>query len=88
MYSFVICIYLMAVKLVSLFNKKVRLMVRGHAQVFRILREHIEPDAAVTSGSMPPRWESSSRDVRSLERIRRDHPEYKISAHLLFPLGV
>ena len=28
MYSFVICIYLMAVKLVSLFNKKVRLMPR------------------------------------------------------------
>ena len=42
MYSFVIYIYLLAVKIVSLFNKKVRLMVNGHAAVFKILRENIK----------------------------------------------
>ena len=86
MYSFVICIYLMAVKLVSLFNKKVRLMVRGHAQVFRILREHIEPDAqyiwfhAASLGEF-----EQGRPL--MERIRRDHPEYKILLTFFSPSG-
>ena len=86
MYSFVICIYLMAVKLVSLFNKKVRLMVRGHAQVFRILREHIDPDAqyiwfhAASLGEF-----EQGRPL--MERIRRDHPEYKILLTFFSPSG-
>ena len=62
MYSFVICIYLMAVKLVSLFNKKVRLMVRG---MHRCPRHFASASSRVnaTSGFMPLRWVSLSRDV-------------------------
>lgn len=86
MYSFVICIYLFAVKLVSLFNKKVRLMVRGHAQVFRTLRERIEPGAryiwfhAASLGEF-----EQGRPL--MERIRREHPEYKILLTFFSPSG-
>lgn len=86
MYSFVICIYLMAVKLVSLFNKKVRLMVRGHAQVFKTLRERIEPGEryiwfhAASLGEF-----EQGRPL--MERIRRDHPEYKILLTFFSPSG-
>ena len=86
MYSFVICIYLFAVKLVSLFNPKVRLMVRGHAQVFRTLRERIEPGAryiwfhAASLGEF-----EQGRPL--MERIRREHPEYKILLTFFSPSG-
>lgn len=86
MYSFVICIYLMAVKLMSLFNKKVRLMVRGHAQVFKTLRERIEPGEryiwfhAASLGEF-----EQGRPL--MERVRRDHPEYKILLTFFSPSG-
>lgn len=86
MYSFVICIYLFAVKLVSLFNRKVRLMVRGHAQVFKTLRERIEPGEryiwfhAASLGEF-----EQGRPL--MERIRREHPGYKILLTFFSPSG-
>ena len=86
MYSFVICIYLMLVKLVSLFNAKARLMVRGHAQVFRMLRERIKPGErylwfhAASLGEF-----EQGRPL--MERIRREYPEYKILLTFFSPSG-
>lgn len=86
MYSFVICIYLLAVKLVSLFNKKVSLMVQGHSQVFSILREKIEPGKkyiwfhAASLGEF-----EQGRPL--MERIRRQYPDYKILLTFFSPSG-
>lgn len=86
MYSFVIYIYLLAVKIVSLFNKKVRLMVNGHAAVFKILRENIkegEPYIWFHAASL-----GEFEQGRSLmERIRRQYPEYKILLTFFSPSG-
>ena len=77
MYNFVIYIYLFAVKLVSLFNPKVKLMVKGHSEVFDILKSKIEKDKkyiwfhAASLGEF-----EQGRPL--MERIRRQYPEYKI----------
>lgn len=86
MYSLVICIYLFAVKIVSLFNKKVRLMVNGHAQVFKILRSQIEKDQkyiwfhAASLGEF-----EQGRPL--MERIRAQYPQYKILLTFFSPSG-
>ncbi len=86
MYSFVIYAYLLAVKIVSLFDKKVRLMVKGHAQVFRILREQIKSDEkyiwfhAASLGEF-----EQGRPL--MERIRKQYPQYKILLTFFSPSG-
>jgi len=86
MYSFVIYAYLLAVKIVSLFNKKVRLMVNGHAKVFDILREHIkegEPYIWFHAASLG----EFEQGRPLMERIRRRYPEYKILLTFFSPSG-
>ncbi len=86
MYSFAIYLYLLAVKVVSLFNKKVRLMVNGHAQVFRILREQIKEEElyvwfhAASLGEF-----EQGRPL--MERLRKEHPEFKILLTFFSPSG-
>ncbi len=86
MYSFVIYAYLLAVKIVSLFDKKVRLMVKGHAQVFRILRQQIKDDEkyiwfhAASLGEF-----EQGRPL--IERIRKQYPQYKILLTFFSPSG-
>ncbi len=86
MYNFVIYAYLLAVKIVSLFDKKVRLMVKGHAQVFRILRGQIKEDEryiwfhAASLGEF-----EQGRPL--MERIRRQYPQYKILLTFFSPSG-
>lgn len=86
MYNFVIYIYLFAVKLVSLFNPKVKLMVKGHSEVFSILKSKIEKDKkyiwfhAASLGEF-----EQGRPL--MERIRRQYPEYKILLTFFSPSG-
>ena len=86
MYNFVIYIYLFAVKLVSLFNPKVKLMVKGHSEVFDILKSKIEKDKkyiwfhAASLGEF-----DQGRPL--MERIRRQYPEYKILLTFFSPSG-
>ncbi len=86
MYNFVIYAYLLAVKIVSLFDKKVRLMVKGHAQVFRILRQQVKADEryiwfhAASLGEF-----EQGRPL--MERIRRQYPQYKILLTFFSPSG-
>ncbi len=86
MYNFVIYIYLFAVKLVSLFNPKVKLMVKGHSEVFDILKSKIEKDKkyiwfhAASLGEF-----EQGRPL--MERIRRQYPEYNILLTFFSPSG-
>ena len=45
LYALAIFLYKMAVLLVSPFHRKARLIVQGHRNTFRILREQVEPGA-------------------------------------------
>ncbi len=86
MYNFVIYAYLLAVKIVSLFDKKVRLMVKGHAQVFRILRGQIKEEEryiwfhAASLGEF-----EQGRPL--MERIRKQYPQHKILLTFFSPSG-
>lgn len=85
-YNIVIYIYLFGVKLAALFSAKPAKMVKGHKDVFRLLREKIDRDAryiwfhAASLGEF-----EQGRPL--IERIRREHPEYKILQTFFSPSG-
>ena len=86
MYQLVICLYLCGVAVASLFSEKVRKMWRGERQTIRLLREKVDPDAqyvwfhAASLGEF-----EQGRPL--MERLRRDHPEYKILLTFFSPSG-
>ena len=75
MYNLAIYLYLLAVKFVGLFSKKVKLMRKGHKQVFDILRQSIDKDSqylwfhAASLGEF-----EQGRPL--IERIRKRYPQY------------
>jgi 3-deoxy-D-manno-octulosonic-acid transferase len=85
-YNLVIYLYLLGVKIAALFQSKPAKMVQGHREVFDILREKIDPRAkyiwfhAASLGEF-----EQGRPL--IERIRRDHPEYKILQTFFSPSG-
>ena len=76
-YNLVIYIYLFGVKLAALFSSKPAKMVKGHREVFDILRDKIDRNAryiwfhAASLGEF-----EQGRPL--IERIRKEHPEYRI----------
>ena len=86
MYNLAIYLYLLAVKFVGLFSKKVKLMRKGHKQVFDILRQGIDKDSqylwfhAASLGEF-----EQGRPL--MERIRKAHPHYKILLTFFSPSG-
>ena len=86
MYNIAIYLYLLAVKFVGLFNKKVKLMRKGHKEVFDILRKQIDKNAqylwfhAASLGEF-----EQGRPL--IERIRKAHPQYKILLTFFSPSG-
>ncbi len=86
MYNLAIYIYLLAVKFVGLFSKKVKLMRKGHKEVFDILRKQIDKDSqylwfhAASLGEF-----EQGRPL--IERIRKAHPHYKILLTFFSPSG-
>ncbi len=86
MYSFGIFLYSLAIMLAYPFNRKARLMVKGHINTFRILRRQVEKDAryvwfhAASLGEF-----EQGRPL--MERFRREHPEYKILLTFFSPSG-
>ncbi|MBR6286681.1 MAG: 3-deoxy-D-manno-octulosonic acid transferase [Bacteroidaceae bacterium] len=86
MYSFCIYIYLFLVKVAALFNPKARLLLKGHYRVFRTLKQQINPDEkyiwfhAASLGEF-----EQGRPL--IERIRREHPEFKILLTFFSPSG-
>ena len=86
MYNLVIYLYLLGVVIYSRFNEKVRMMWRGEREAFRILREKVDPNAkyvwfhAASLGEF-----EQGRPL--IERLRKEHPEYKILLTFFSPSG-
>ncbi len=86
MYSLAIYLYMFGVMVASLFNKKARLITKGHINTFRTLRHQVDKDAryvwfhAASLGEF-----EQGRPL--MERFRRDHPEFKILLTFFSPSG-
>ena len=86
MYNIVIYLYSLGVAIASLFNEKVRKMWCGEREAVRTLKEKVDPQAqyvwfhAASLGEF-----EQGRPL--MERLRRDHPEYKILLTFFSPSG-
>ena len=86
MYNLLIYLYLLGVAIYSLFDKKVRKMWRGEREAFSVLKSKVDPKAqyvwfhAASLGEF-----EQGRPL--MERLRRDHPEYKILLTFFSPSG-
>ena len=86
MYEIIINIYALCVAVASRFNDKVRKMWRGEHEAFRLLREKVQPGAkyvwfhAASLGEF-----EQGRPI--IERLRQQHPEYKILLTFFSPSG-
>ncbi len=86
MYNIGIYLYLIGVAITSLFSEKVRKMWRGEREAVRILREKVDPTAqyvwfhAASLGEF-----EQGRPL--MEKLRREHPEYKILLTFFSPSG-
>ena len=85
-YNLIIYLYLLGVAVYSRFNEKVRKMWRGEREAFSILREKVDPQAkyvwfhAASLGEF-----EQGRPL--MERLRQEHPEYKILLTFFSPSG-
>ena len=86
MYNFIIFCYSCGVAIASLFNEKVRKMWRGEREAVQTLKEKVDPQAqyvwfhAASLGEF-----EQGRPL--MERLRCDHPEYKILLTFFSPSG-
>lgn len=86
LYSFAIYFYQLMVLLVAPFNKKARTLLRGQREAFRILKREVDKQAryvwfhAASLGEF-----EQGRPL--MERMRREHPEYKILLTFFSPSG-
>lgn len=87
MYNLVICLYWFAIRLVALFgHRKAKLMVNGHKEVWRKLHEGLQPGDRVAWFHAASLGEfEQGRPL--MERLRREHPEYKILLTFFSPSG-
>ena len=85
-YNIVIYFVLWGIAVASLFNEKVRKMWRGEREAFKILKQKVDPDAryvwfhAASLGEF-----EQGRPL--MERIRKEHPQYKILLTFYSPSG-
>lgn len=85
-YNLVIYIYLFGVKLAALFSSKPAKMVKGHREVFDILRDKIDRNARYIWSHAASLGEfEQGRPL--IERIRKEHPEYRILQTFFSPSG-
>ncbi len=86
MYNIIIYIYLLGVAIASRWNEKIRKMWRGERNSFNILRTNVDPAAkylwfhAASLGEF-----EQGRPI--IERLRKNHPEYKILLTFFSPSG-
>ncbi|MDY4555695.1 MAG: glycosyltransferase N-terminal domain-containing protein [Prevotella sp.] len=86
LYNFAIYFYLLGVAIASLFNDKVRKMWRGERAAFDVLKQKVDPEAkyvwfhAASLGEF-----EQGRPI--MERLRSEHPEYKILLTFFSPSG-
>ena len=86
LYNIAIHFYLLGVAIASLFNEKVRKMWRGERAAFNVLKQKVDPEAryvwfhAASLGEF-----EQGRPI--MERLRSEHPEYKILLTFFSPSG-
>ncbi len=86
MYHFIMYLIQAGVAIASLFNEKVRKMWKGERECFSILKQKVDPAAkyawfhAASLGEF-----EQGRPI--MERLRREHPEYKILLTFFSPSG-
>ena len=86
MYSFAIFLYMCAVGIAAIFNKRARKLAVGHRRAFFQLKRQVLRDAryiwfhAASLGEF-----EQGRPL--MERLRREHPEYKILLTFFSPSG-
>ena len=86
MYNVIIYLYLLGVAVYSRFNEKVRKMWRGERDAFRVLREKVDPSAQYVWFHTASLGEfEQGRPL--MERLRKEHPEYKILLTFFSPSG-
>ncbi|MDD7317360.1 MAG: glycosyltransferase N-terminal domain-containing protein [Prevotella sp.] len=86
MYHIAIYLYLICVAVAGIFNKKVRKMWRGERKAVEMLKSKVDPNAryvwfhAASLGEF-----EQGRPI--MERLRKEHPEYKILLTFFSPSG-
>lgn len=85
-YSFAIYLMMLFCNVASLFNRKIRTMMRGHRDTWRILRQHVkEGERYVWFHAASLGEFEQGRPL--MERLRREHPEKKILLTFFSPSG-
>lgn len=85
-YSVGIYLYAGAITLASLFNKKARLLIKGHRQIFRTLQEQVDKSASYLWFHASSLGEfEQGRPL--IERIHNKHPECRILLTFFSPSG-
>lgn len=86
MYSVALYVYALGAVVASLFNKKIRTLIKGQAASFGVLRRSIKPgDRYVWVHAASLGEFEQGRPL--MERLRRTHPEYKILLTFFSPSG-
>ena len=85
MYSLVIYLMMFGLNIASLFSPKVRLMMRGHRETWRILRRRIGTSRYVWFHAASLGEFEQGRPL--MEWLRREHPEKKILLTFFSPSG-
>ncbi|MBO4730864.1 MAG: 3-deoxy-D-manno-octulosonic acid transferase [Bacteroidaceae bacterium] len=86
MYSLAIYIYMFCVNIVAIFNRKARLLMVGHSKTYDILRRGIsEGDNVIWFHAASLGEFEQGRPL--IEKIRENHPEYKILLTFFSPSG-
>ena len=86
MYSIGLYIFTLGAIVASLFNKKVRKMVVGVGQTYTLLHRHIKPTDRIVWFHAASLGEfEQGRPL--MERLRMEHPEYKILLTFFSPSG-
>lgn len=85
-YSFAIYLMMLCCNVASLFNRKIRTMMRGHVDTWRILRRSVEKGQTYVWFHAASLGEfEQGRPL--MERLKREHPEKKILLTFFSPSG-
>lgn len=86
MYSLAIYVYMVCASIAAIFNKKARLLVRGHRSAFQVLRDNIDHNAQYIWVHVASLGEFEQG--RSLiEKIKATYPQYRILLTFFSPSG-
>ncbi|MCD8291982.1 MAG: 3-deoxy-D-manno-octulosonic acid transferase [Prevotella sp.] len=86
MYQIFICLYTVGVAIASFFREKVKKMWRGERESFKILKQKVDPKARYVWFHASSLGEfEQGRPI--MERLRVEHPEYKILLTFFSPSG-